>query len=291
MTDAFGKIALIGLPRTGKSTYLGALWNLIQDDDDASIHEVQVKGDRSYLQFLGERVASLEEIRRTDVESEEAFQVTVGLLSRPSIELYIPDLSGETLRILVEDREWHGLLQAAIKGAHGILLFVHPNRVRQPIRTNFTDEMVTEFLTITPSIEEGDEVENTNESNESPRFKSRFACTAAQLIDAIENILDDMKGDPPIRLGIIISAWDEVDGQVTPQEWMEQELPAVWSLCQSNSDLLEVAIFGVSALGGRLPEEREDLLLKRSVYERAFACEGDGSPAPLSRPLEWALSS
>ena len=38
-----GAVALLGLPRTGKSTYLGSLWQLIQDDGDQSLVEVSLR--------------------------------------------------------------------------------------------------------------------------------------------------------------------------------------------------------------------------------------------------------
>lgn len=288
-------VALIGLPRTGKSTYLGALWQIIQDDRETSIAEVDVRGDRSYLQLLGEKVAQLEEIARTDVGSEEGLRVVLGLESLGEVDLNVPDLSGETLRLLVEERTWHRLIREAVESADGILVFVHPDLLRIPIRTNFTTATLAAFLEVTGDggAQEDSASPNVAMSPDSgellPEFEPRLACTAATLIDAIENAVDARTGGTPLRVAIVVSAWDEVDGAPTPLEWVEDRLPAVWSMCCANGDLLTATVFGVSAQGGRIPEDRDALLEKGGVLDRAYARNSSGHPVPLSRPIEWAL--
>ena len=92
MTDSRQTVSLLGLPRTGKSTYLGALWQLIQDSGEPTIVERDFRGDRSYLQQLGEQVALAEEIQRTEVESNEGLELTVGFDEDGDVNLTVPDL-------------------------------------------------------------------------------------------------------------------------------------------------------------------------------------------------------
>jgi hypothetical protein len=291
------RVALVGLPRTGKSTFLGAVWQLIQDDRDGSMLEVDVTGDRSYLQELGERVAQLKEMGRTDVDSDDGLRIVVDFTGKGTVDLDVPDLSGETLRTLVEDRLWLELLRNAIESASGVLLFVHPDRLRLPIRTNFTDEALLDVLSTSDDRSHGDGDGDDGGGEGAPtvpgqpiRFEPRYACTAAKLIDAIENIIDAASPRLPVRLGIVVSAWDEVDGSPTPQEWVEQQLPAVWELCISNPDRVDARVFGISALGGRLPDDKESLLKLSGVFDRAYGRDADGTPVPLSAPISWALS-
>jgi hypothetical protein len=269
------------MPQTGKSTYLGAIWDLTQDDRDTSISEIDVRGDRSYLQLLGEKLARLEVIDRTDVDSDEGLRLTVAFARGDPFELWIPDLSGETLRMLVEDRHWHPLLRAAVSAANAVLLFVHPDQVRQPIRTNFMGA-----IGATGANPAADALRPT------PAFEPRMACTSAVLVDAVENILEvvDLHG-MPLRMGIVISAWDEVDGDRTPEQWIAQEMPALWEMCRANSNVIDMTIFGVSAQGGRIPDQRVQLLEKGGVLDRSYALDSSGSPVPLSKPLEWAVTN
>lgn len=290
MAERIGRVALVGLPRTGKSTYLGALWQLIQDPHDDSIAEVDVTGDRSYLQLLGERVAQLQEIDRTDVASDEGLRLVVRFRDKGDVELDVPDLSGETLRLLVEERVWHDLVRDAVESADAILLFVHPDRLRLPIRTNFTDAALADLVKTSRDGAETVDASNAGLPEGPLHFAPRYACTAAKLVDAIENIVAGADSRRPIRIGIVLSAWDEIDSAPTPREWLGQELPAVARMCSANAELVELGVFGVSALGGRIPKEKERLLKLGGVFERAYARDADGRAVPLCRPLEWALS-
>jgi hypothetical protein len=252
--------------------------------------EVDVTGDRSYLQDLGERVAQLKEMDRTDVDSDDGLRIAVDFNGKGTVDLDVPDLSGETLRTLVEDRLWLELLRNAIESASGVLLFVHPDRLRLPIRTNFTDEALLDVLSTSDDRSDADGDGAAPVLEQPIRFEPRYACTAAKLIDAIENIIDAAGPRLPVRLGIVVSAWDEVDGSPTPQEWVEQQLPAVWQLCISNPDRVDARVFGISALGGRLPDDKESLLKLSGVVDRAYGRDADGTPVPLSEPISWALS-
>ena len=290
--DESKKVVLLGLPRTGKSTYLGSIWQLIQDERDTTIVEVDLTGDRAYLQALGEQVAAAEEVRRTDVESEEGLALTVSFPAHDArLALDVPDFSGETLRMLVEDRTWHPRLLAALDEADAVLLFVHPKSVFLPARLAFTAEVLQEFLKhhgvqADPSSSNADEEPTAIES---VRFSPRMACTAAKLVDALENVLDRRSAGDPLRVGLVVSAWDTVDGKPTPAEWLQDRLPAIVSFAEVNHDRVSLAVFGVSAQGGALPGDRDDLLHKGSVLERSFARNAVGKAVPLSAPLEWVL--
>lgn len=264
-------VAMLGLPRTAKSTYLGALWQLIQDDLDTSIREVDVRGDRAYLQQLGEQVAALQPLLRTDVDSAEGLELTVAFEAGDEVTLTVPDVSGETLRVLVEDRHWHERLAEAVAGADGLLLFVHPGSLRP----------ATPTAAAAPALEGA-----TEPASGDGGFHPRLACSAARLVDALENVLN--AADRAFRVALIVSAWDMVDGSPTPEQWAEQEIPAVASYLRNHPDI-ELSVFGVSAQGGRLPQDLKELRKKAPVRERSYARDADGAPVPLSRPLEWAL--
>lgn len=265
-------VAMLGLQETAKSTYLGALWQLIQDDADGSIREVDVTGDRTYLQELGEQVAALQKLNRTDVDSRERLALTVAF-GDEEVTLTVPDVSGETLRMLVEDRHWHARLEEAVTGADGLLLFVHPGSLSPAVPTAVAAAALSTKDGTAPIV------------GDAP-FHPRSACTAAKLVDALENVL--AAGVGAVRVGLVVSAWDMVDGSPTPAQWAEAEVPALVSYLRCH-ERVEFDVFGVSAQGGRLPQDRKQLLKKASVRERAYARAADGAEVPLARPLEWAL--
>jgi hypothetical protein len=314
-------VAFVGFHGTGKSTYLGALWMILQDPRDETMTEVELRGDRSHLQFIGEQVARAERLTRTDVESDEGFFVTLQFSDGPVLRLKVPDLSGEGARVLVEDRLWHPQISAAVAAADAIVLFLSPTSLRLPIRSSFTDEILAEFLlqsddglpgesssdgstgggevVVTGKTEEAEpaavsataEVDGADpEESEEVEFHLRLACTAAKTIDALENILAIRPEGTPLRIGVVISAWDAVDDSLTPSSWLQQRLPAVASFLDMNGDRLSVEVFGVSGQGGRLPEQKEELLKKGSVLDRAYARDRAGASVAFSDPLRWAVA-
>lgn len=289
MTEMPAAVALLGLPLTGKSTFLGAIWQLAQDTDEASVEEIDFTGDRSYLQALGEAVARAEEVPRTEVDSEEGMRLSLGFAELGSVALDIPDLSGETLRRLVEDRVVHDLLRQALESAGALILFIHPGQLGLPLSIAMAQEIFRESIRGGESVED----EPTNEPREvvvTP-FELKAACTSAKYVDALENVLEILRDRWPVRLAVVISAWDEVDQSalVTPEQWLRQNVPALWGFVTSNPEMLTAQVFGVSALGGRLPGDRESLLARGSVRNRAYARGATGTTLPMTAPLTWAL--
>ena len=284
-------VVFLGFPRTGKSTYLGALWQLAQDLAEPTIVEREVTGDRSYLQKLGDQVARGKEIGRTEISSVEGMELTLGF-EQGDVTVHIPDLGGETLRLLVEERVWHPRLQETIAASNAMLLFLHPEKLRLPMTIAMADDVLLGLQSpqggTGPELGNGQDAELRNEL-EPPKFKNEFACTVAQCLDALENILMYQRTRWPIRLVIVISAWDTVDDSPTPASWLRDRAPALDSFAKANTDMVEWNLYGVSAQGGMLPAERDRLLARGSVRERVYARSASGDDVPLVEPLRWVL--
>lgn len=265
-------ISLLGLPRTGKSTFIGALWLVVQDPTVNEIREHDVRGDRSYIESLAQQVANCEEIQRTEVDSDQAFAMQLDLAGLGVIDVEIPDLAGEATRVLVEDRTWRRVFADALSRSNALLLFVHPDHVAAPIPANWGRW----------------KGEGSHSSEGTPAFSPEKACTSAKLIELLENVLAARADEWPLRVGVVISAWDRVDN-LSPRDWLAERLPGVHGVLKSNPDVVQFSVFGVSAQGGRLPEQR-DQLINQDVSHRVFAARDDGTACPLFAPLAWAVS-
>jgi hypothetical protein len=276
------RLVFLGLPRTGKSTYLGAFWALIQSPVETSVRESRFSGDRSYVQRLAEQVARGEELDRTALDSEEELAVEVTFGSDGIAELVIPDTSGEALRVLAERRVWYPRLLSACREATAILMFVHPERLRLPER----------ILVGSAGEALAWEREDVDfHAPEESRFEAhRHACTAAELVDVFENLSDVWRDRRPLRVGVVVSAWDRVGGdpKPTPYEWLSAWLPAVVSTLEANRDIADFEVFGVSAQGGPL-EARAELLELGEICDRVFAEDRHGRPISLVEPIRWAI--
>ena len=272
------RIALLGMPRTGKSTYLGALWALVQSHLEPSVSEASFSGDRAYVQILAEQVARAEEVPRTAIDASDQLAVALRFDPGATVDLLMPDTSGESLRLLSEERVWYPRLRSVCEEATAILLFIHPERVRVP-----------QPLAVLTGVV-GDSIEEESPAERVPFYAREHASTAAELIEVFENVAEVCRSRWPIRLAVVVSAWDTVDdgSAPTPYTWMETRLPGLLSTIECNPQIAELGVFGVSAQGGALAD-REGLLARGEVYDRAFARNAQGEPVSLAEPVRWAI--
>jgi hypothetical protein len=279
------RLVFLGLPRTGKSTFLGAFWALVQSPVETSVRETSFSGDRSYVQKLADQLARGGEIDRTALDADEELAVQVEFDAGGPAELLIPDTSGESLRVLAERRIWYPRLLAACGDATAILMFVHPERLRVPQR-----------ILVGSGGEQSEEIEGSFDSvdfhpPDAVAFQPHeHASTAAELIDVFENLAELWSERRPLRVGVVISAWDLIGGdpRPTPYQWMAARLPGVLSTLESNRDVAEFEVFGVSAQGGTL-EARGELLAKGEICDRVFAEDHSGRRISLAEPIRWAI--
>jgi len=264
------------MPQTGKSTYLGALWALVQSPLESAVRETSFAGDRSYIQRLAEQVARGQELDRTGVDTNEAMSVELEFEGLGVADVMIPDTSGESLRVLVESQLWHPRLLDACAQSTAIVLFVHPARLRVPQPISLLEVA-------------GAPGADFEAAQEPSAFDVHdHASTAAELIDVFENVTELCRERWPIRLAVIVSAWDRVDGDPTPYEWLGARLPGLLSTIEAGAGMARLEVFGVSAQGGSL-EARDELLARGEICDRVYARDRSGLPVSLIAPVRWAV--
>lgn len=266
MTDQ--RIAMLGLPKTGKSTFLGTLWHFVEEPSVEDIKEADIEGSRKHLQELASHARALTEITRTYHDDDEHFEVDVEFAGSGTVKLVIPDRSGEQFQGLIERRQWPELLRDELAVATGLILFVNPDEHNPPLEL---------YVAAGAGPPPDGPAEYTNHG----------ACTSAQLIDGLENVIEAMSNRWPLRVAVVISAFDRVE-DATPQEWIEKRLPVIASLLETDSARIEGAAFGVSALGGRR-EDAESVQQLGELHERAWTRSADGTAVRFSEPVRWAL--
>jgi len=281
------RLVFLGLPRTGKSTFLGAFWALVQSPAEPAVRETRFGGDRSYVQKLADQVARGDALDRTALDASEELAVEVDFEPGGVADLLIPDTSGESLRVLAEQRIWYPNLLAACTQATAILMFVHPDRLRMPQRI-----AVTSGGEPAPAPEPERSPEHVDfHPPDGVAFQAQeHTSTAAQLIDVFENLSELWSDRRPIRVGVVVSAWDRVVGEPkpTPYAWLAARLPGTLATLESNRDVADFEVFGVSAQGGAL-EAREELLARGEVCDRVFAEDRSGRRISLFEPVRWAI--
>src|SRR5437899_13104729 len=100
-------IAVIGLPESGKTTFLAALWALIfaREVPTAMSFERIGRGNISYLNRIAALWRNAEVQNHTEVGSEQNVVMNFNDRHGGAIRLTFPDLSGESFQRLWEERD------------------------------------------------------------------------------------------------------------------------------------------------------------------------------------------
>ena len=92
------------------------------------------------------------------------------------------------------------------------------------------------------------------------------------------------------RLAILVSAWDLIaDAQLTPDEWLQREMPLLYQFLLANTSTCSVRVYGISAQGGDLTGQRKDDLLKLTPSERIVCLGPHGKSHDLTEPVVWLM--
>ena len=117
---------LVGLPRTGKTTFLAALWHQVDTGEvKQALRLHKLHGDREYLNKIRDSWVGCREIERTRIGAEETVRMWLAEPGSSAVaEIVFPDLSGETFRDQWAQRRWSRAFVDLLDEAIGSLIFI-----------------------------------------------------------------------------------------------------------------------------------------------------------------------
>lgn len=240
----------------------------------------QTSEDRTYLNQIAKEWRDCSQVLRTNLQLE---QIVVLHLEGPGtggFDLTVPDLSGEAFEQQLTDRRMATHHDEFLQQATGLILFVHPD-VHKPTQ-------LTQAIHLEAEIRGTDD---TGGSDGSPivSWSIEKLPTQVKLVELLQFILERVQHR--VRVAIVVSAWDLVDRLGAPDEFLSHELPLLRQFLDANDDLLEHAVFGVSAQGGDITDPRAkqvllelDDALNRIRVSHALVTNND-----ITRPIAWLL--
>lgn len=269
--------SILGLPRSGKTTYLAALWHVL-DAGEVTTKLVLDKlvGDNEYLNKIVEAWRRCEEVPRTSMLDEK--QVTIHahvLASGKKVALGFPDLSGESFKQQFSTRTCTPDYIEGFEGSGGILLFVNANRPSDGITLS----------DIGPVIADPGEQAEPEEEQE---WMADFVPEQVRLVDLLQFLLR-----PPFlrrrrRLVVVVSAWDVVLApKPTPEQWLGREFPLLHQFLSNNPESFDVRVYGISAQGGDVTGDQRTALLRRTPSRRIECVGPTTDPHDITAPLLW----
>lgn len=289
MTDR--SITICGFPESGKTTYLAALWHLVtaRADQTSLRFESLRNGDSSHLNALAKRWRDGLTQIRTEIRSNQL--VSMNLLDASSVPLRLtfPDLSGESYRVMFEDRDCAPAVAEILTRGEGMLFLVHADRIRQP---HLVVNVVSQSNALGSAIPGGQEV----------AWSPSLSPTQIQIVDFLQLLRLPPLQVPFRRIAFVLSAWDKVvDEGRTPQEFLTERLPLLDQYLRSGADDWVWRIYGVSAQGADYekdnvtlsPSQLAKLQELRAMDEPSMRIRvvSEGSEShDLTEPIAWLMS-
>lgn len=286
MTEsASNQFVMIGLPASGKTSFLAALWYLVQHGEvEHRLTLERMDGDSKHLNQISNLWAGCEVVPRTSTSSERTVSMVLNDTStKKTITLTFPDLSGESFMSQWVDRHFTVSYNEFLKDSVGGVLFISPLNYHKPVRIASAEPLLKE-------MGEAGQSNGEKEDDTSIPWDPTQSPTQVQLVELLQFIAGREYFKPPFRLSLVISAWDQLKGEkVSPQEWLANEMPFLSQFLESNRRLFDFNVYGVSAQGGDYNKDVDELT-GMSASERILI-DGDGvkNPHDLTELLTWLM--
>lgn len=275
-------VLFAGLPQTGKTSYMAALWYYIFNSYANQEYTVSTLAneEREYLNTRSNEWASCEPVLRTSQGVIEHVSISMKKEATGEIfKLSIPDISGEAFRRQFSTREWGLEFEDIINDTSGILLFIDPMDERNMPKLIYQNNIHYKFFGENPPTPE--DKESWSPDNVPNQVK------LADFLQAIDYHRPGMIS----AVSVIISFWDLVEKTMAPKdpkEWCKVNLPLLYQYLEANDTLFKTKYFGVSAQGGNYEDEAEkNSLFTIPELDRIIIVEGREKSNNILSPILW----
>lgn len=283
----------MGLPASGKTTFLAALWHLIESQEtECRLTMDGYRGDLVYLRLISTAWRTFKEVPRTSQVGNT--DVTIYLKDRESGvcgTALFPDLAGETFDLQVEERKCRPEFIEQATADDGVLFFVNANLKEDGLTINELNSRIPET--------DADHADNAQQAStqtiQHPEWKPKYAPAQVKIVQLLSDFIR-----PPFtyrrrRLALMISAWDLArDQHLTPENWLAANMPLVDQFLRSNPELFEHRVYGLSAQGVKLDDdaavdEISDITPSKRI--QIVGPDTDTNKHDLTSPLVWLMSA
>lgn len=274
-------IILIGGPDSGKTNYIGRLWQAL-DQGTGALHAAEQPPVLDFVLEVADHLFEGGFAPRSELtDSRRDFEVLVAATQDgPRSRVVVPDISGELWRKAVIDSEIDPDWMNELCRADAALLFVRVGSDQdvRPLDWVTSRKMLAKL---------GDEEDQGLPTQ----------VMLCELIRFLEGSLVNREDGSIPRLSVVVTAWDRVDpGQfeLGPIAYLEREYPLVAGKL-TDLENLDVQVFGLSVVGGDL---KHDAKFRQEFLEAGLeghgwvaVRDGDGwrKDTDLTLPIAWAV--
>jgi hypothetical protein len=281
-------IVVFGLPGSGKTTFLAALWHLVTARDvPAGLTLDRLDTDVTHLNALAARWRQARVQARTVPGGERFVSMRLRNANGVASQLTFPDISGEVYSRMWEERDCDKRVADLVR-AGNVLLFIHGDTIRMP---QWVLDVADLARTLGLPIEANGEVP----------WHPRLAPTQVQIVDLLQLLRTSPLDVGPRRLAIVLSAWDKlVPEGLTPDQFLTARLPMLSQYLANGADQWSWRVWGISAQGGDYDDPVDDSVPPTPEAQRIcdlnLASERilvlrNGAPLShdLTEPVRWLM--
>lgn len=281
-------VVIIGLPESGKTTFLAALWHLVTSREIETVLRLTNlrSGDLSHLNAIAAQWRDARVQERTGVGGNKLVAMNLHDASRQEVQVTFPDVAGEAYRRMWEERICDQDVADAL-GARGVLFFVHADAIRFPQWVQEQAEFSRQLGL--PPAQDGQTV----------IWHPRLAPTQVQVVGLLQLLREVPLDIGPRRLAIMLSAWDKVAAEGhSPAAYLREKLPMLEQYLRCAADGWDWRVYGLSAQGGEYDSLKEGV----SPSAQAQALRDLDAPSKrikllfdeaethdLTEPLSWLM--
>lgn len=279
--DPSKTLCMVGLPATGKTTFLAAFY--VAAEQGGSVAEIVnlSHDDREHLNKMMARLGRCENVVRTNEQEPQELRLWLQFEGGDRERLLVPDMSGELIERATESRRMNDVFAALAVENDAVILFLRPDHlVTGAAAQDFNDLLV--LAGVETAVPSGQSVPSPED------WEIALAPTQVRLVDVVQQ-LQWLRRGSPLRLCLVISAWDATDGKLSPGDWAIENLPLLVQMLESQDDI-DWTIFGVSAQGGDFGDAEERAALEKlELFERPRVFNAGGEASTIFDPVTWAL--
>jgi len=278
-------LLFIGLPGSGKTTFLAALWHVLDDRSSVTALKLtKLSGDRAYLNQITKEWRECSQVPRTSLQTEQVVILHLDGNGFGSFDLSVPDLAGEAFKQHLTERRMTRHHDAFVQEATGLMLFLHPDDIQKGTQLTVARRLEAE---LSGAHEEDATAGSADVVNNA--WSPESLPTQAKLVELLQFILERTQRN--LRVAVVVSAWDLVDDLGAPHEFVARELPLFQQFLEANEDILRYSVFGVSAQGGDITNEvqKQTLLGLDDALKRIKVRQDQQTGHDITKPIAWLL--
>ena len=278
------KQLIVGVSGSGKTTFIAALRHLLVAQKVETMLSLDRLADsEGHLNRLEERWVQCQKMDRTPLNSNA--WVVFHLKNRLTGDITlveVPDLSGEAFRQIAATGYCNRAIHEVMAEVSGVLLFTNADRPSDRL-------LIDDESQVADALGE-DEVESSTELGAQGPFAPEKMPEEVQLVEVLQSM-----NRRPLRprkrlLAVLVSAWDLVSANFSPNEWIKKNRPMLWRYATSNPEFWTVRFYGISAQGGELPTQRDELLRASEPSDRIRVVGPETKEHDLTTPIAWILT-